>query len=638
VHDVVHQASTLIYPLAAVAYRMPGLESPDFLPSYVLQAILDSDRGPLHALANSGEALDAEFISEPYVPEAQLAYATAALGPRGDPTAMASRLESLVADYVRRGIPQELFETTRRRLIADQEQSRNSIESLASDWATTIADDDEPSIAREQELIGAVTLAQVDRVARRYLDTRQTVVGSLFPSAGASQAVPAAPPQQGPEKQLEAEAPVAQLPGWASDLVEHVTVPDSPLAPVQTKLPSGITLIVQPETISDSIFVYGSIRADPDLEEPPGKEGVARILGELFQEGTKSKDRGAVLRAEDDLGAQFVAGADFALQSPTASFDNAVALLARNELEPRFDSASFERAHRRAAEELATELNGSHTVAMQRAAAKLLPPGDPQLRQASVDGVEALTLGDVESYYAKTFRPDLATIVIVGNVTPQAARAVVERAFARWHAVGDPPSLELPNVPLNAPADVTETLPSSGQDYVTLEQIVTATRASAAYYPLEVGNAILGGAAGSPEQSRLFRDLRQNAGLVYSVSSDFSAQRTRSQFTISFACLPENEHLIASSIDAEIAKLQTEPAPDFELSLVKASLVRRTVIAAGSVSGIGGSLLEDAQNGYPLDQAQIDARAFVATDAGSVRDAFANYIHPDHFVRIVEGP
>jgi zinc protease len=637
-HVVVHQASTLVYPLAAVAYRMPGIDSPDFLPSYVLQAILDSDRGPLHALANSGDALDAEFTSEPYVPEAQLAYATAALGPHGDPTAMASRLESLMTDYVKRGIPQELFETTKRRLIADQEQSRNTIESLASDWATTIADDGEPSIAREQELIAAVTLAQVDHVARGYLETPQTVVGALYPSAGASQAAPPAPPQQGPEKQLEAEAPVAQLPGWASDLVEHVTVPDSALAPVQTKLSNGITLIVQPETISDSIFVYGSVRSDPDLEEPPGKEGVARILGELFAEGSKSKDRAAVSRAEDELGAEFIAGVDFGLQTPTASFESAVGLLAQSELEPRFDSTSFESAQRRAAEELATELNGSHTIAMQRAARKLLPPGDPQLRQATVDGVQSLGLGDVESYYAKTFRPDLTTIVVVGNITPQAARLVLERLFGGWHADGDPPSLELPTVPLNPPADVAMNLPSSGQDYVTLEQIVTATRASPAYYPLEVGNAILGGAAGSPEQSRLFRDLRQNAGLVYSISSELAAQRTRSEFTVSFACLPQNEHLIASSIDAEIAKLQSEAAPDFELSLVKASLVRRTVIGGASVSGIGGSLLEDAQNGYPLDQAQIDARAFVATDGGSVRDAFAKYIHPDRFVRVIEGP
>ena len=60
---------------------MPGVNSPDFLPSFVLQGILDSARGPLHALADAGEALDGEWISMPYVPEAQLGYAIAALRP-----------------------------------------------------------------------------------------------------------------------------------------------------------------------------------------------------------------------------------------------------------------------------------------------------------------------------------------------------------------------------------------------------------------------------------------------------------------------------------------------------------------------------------------------------------------------------
>ncbi len=59
------------YPLAIVGFRMPGLDSPDFLPSYVLQGILDSPRGPLRALVDAGDALDAQWVSLPYVPEAQ---------------------------------------------------------------------------------------------------------------------------------------------------------------------------------------------------------------------------------------------------------------------------------------------------------------------------------------------------------------------------------------------------------------------------------------------------------------------------------------------------------------------------------------------------------------------------------------
>jgi zinc protease len=637
-HADYRRTNSLAYPLAAVAYRMPGVESPDFLASFVLQAILDSPRGPLHTLADRGEALDAQWVTEPYVPEAQLAFATAALAPGQDPAAMATRLEHIVAEYARRGIPSELFETTRKRLITDQELSRNTIEALASDWATTIADDHEPSIAHEQDLIAGVTLEQVNRVALRYLAASPTIAGALTPSASTAAMAPPVPPSQGPEKPLDTQPPASSLPAWAGDLVSHITVPATTLAPTRTKLDNGLTLIVQPETISDSVFLYGTVRNTPALEEPQGKEGVSSILDGMFAYGTRTLDREAMQREQDELDASIDAGAEFALQTSSATFERAVKLLAQNELDPRFDRETFETAQRRAAQELATALNGSHTVAMQRAAHKLLPEGDPGLRQPTIDELGALTLDDVKAYYASAFRPDLTTIVVVGNVTPEAAKAAVEGAFGDWRAHGDPPALELPPVPLNPPADVTMSLPASGQTFVTLEQVVTAGRSSPAFYPLTVGNAVLGGGSGGPEQSRLFRDLRQNSGLVYSIDSQFTADPTRAVFSISFASLPQNEKLITTSVEAEIVKLQTEPVPDFELSLVKAALVRKTVIAAGSESSIGSSLLEDALSGYPLDEPQLDARAIVATDAASVKDAFATYIHPDHFVRIVEGP
>jgi zinc protease len=636
---VIRKKSTLVYPLAAVAFRLPGVQSADFLPSYVLQAILDSPSGPLRGLVDSGEALDAEWNSEPYVPEAQFAVATAALPPTSDPANMAHRLENILTNFAQVGVPPELFATTKRRLIADQELSRNTIESLASDWATTIADDNEPSIAHEQDLIAAVTLDEVNQTAREFLDGRHAIVGALTPSATASQDRAPGPPPAGPEKPLDTQSPVSRLPAWASDLVQHVVVPPSSLSPVQTKLDNGITLIVQPETISDSVFVYGSVHTLADLQEPAGKEGVSSVLESMFAYGTKTQDRLAFQKAQDDLDASLGGGSDFGLQTVTGSYARAVQLLSHAVLQPRFDEATFESAQRRSEEELATALNGSHTLALRRAASKLLPPGDPQLRDPTLSGMRSLSLDDVEAYYAQTFRPDLTTIVVVGNVTPEAARAAIEASFGAWHAPATPlPSLELPSVPLNDPGDVKVTLQASGQTNVTLEQTVPLSRSAPEFIPLVVGNAILGGGSGGPEQSRLFRDLRQNAGLVYSIVSEFGASRSRAQFSVEFASLPSNADRISTAIDAEIAKMQTQPVDAFELSLVKASLVRRTIVGGGAVSSIGSSLLSDAQNGYPLDQDRIDSGGYVATDAAAIQAAFAKDIKPDHFVRVVEGP
>ena len=635
---VLRRPTTLAYPLAAVGFRLPGLNSPDFLASFVLQGILGADRGALHELGDDGAALEGEWTSMPYVKEAQLGFAIAALSPGSDPDAMVKRLEGIMTNYRDRGVPAELFESTKRRLIADQELSRNSISSLASDWADTISVDHEPSIAYEQELIGRVTLADVNRVAKRYLDVNHAVIGSLTPSANASQSAPPAPAGQTRENPLGKQPIITHLPGWGNALVRDVAVPNASNTPQLTKLANGITLIVQPETISDTVFVYGSVKTAPSLEEPAGKEGVSRILEGIYSYGTLALDRQSFQRALDGIDTTLGGGSSFGVQTTTRNFDRAVTLLAQNELQPRLDQPTFDVVRRRAIDQLQTELNSAHTVALQRSAEKLLPCNDPELRQPTIAGVQGISLDETKAYYAKTMRPDLTTIVVVGNVNAQQARASIDRAFGGWHAVGPAPVVDLPPVPLNPPGDVKVPLPNIHQDYVTLEQLVPLPRSAPQYYPLLLGNTVLGGGSLGPEQSRLFRDIRQNAGLVYSIDSQFVSSGARSRFSIEFACAQANEARIESMVNDELAQLRKEPIGDFELALMKASMVRRVVLSDASASQIGQGLLNDATSGLPLDQAHIDAQHLLATDAHAIQEAFAAHIRPENFVRTIEGP
>ena len=635
---VLRRPTTLAYPLAAVGFRLPGLNSPDFLASFVLQGILGADRGALHELGDDGAALEGEWTSMPYVKEAQLGFAIAALSPGSDPDAMVKRLEGIMTNYRDRGVPAELFESTKRRLIADQELSRNSISSLASDWADTISVDHEPSIAYEQELIGRVTLADVNRVAKRYLDVNHAVIGSLTPSANASQSAPPAPAGQTRENPLGKQPIITHLPGWGNALVRDVAVPNASNTPQLTKLANGITLIVQPETISDTVFVYGSVKTAPSLEEPAGKEGVSRILEGIYSYGTLALDRQSFQRALDGIDTTLGGGSSFGVQTTTRNFDRAVTLLAQNELQPRLDQPTFDVVRRRAIDQLQTELNSAHTVALQRSAEKLLPFNDPELRQPTIAGVQGISLDETKAYYAKTMRPDLTTIVVVGNVNAQQARASIDRAFGGWHAVGPAPVVDLPPVPLNPPGDVKVPLPNIHQDYVTLEQLVPLPRSAPQYYPLLLGNTVLGGGSLGPEQSRLFRDIRQNAGLVYSIDSQFVSSGARSRFSIEFACAQANEARIESMVNDELAQLRKEPIGDFELALMKASMVRRVVLSDASASQIGQGLLNDATSGLPLDQAHIDAQHLLATDAHAIQEAFAAHIRPENFVRTIEGP
>ncbi len=635
---IIRRPTSLTYPLAVLAFRFPGVDSPDFLPSYLLQEVLGAARGPLQSLVDSGEALDAEWESLPYFPEGQLGLATAALEPSANPYEMTKRLETIVRDYALHGVPAELFETTKRQSIVSQELSRNSISALANDWATTIALDGEPSISREQQLLAQVTLADVNRVAKRYLDPNHCIVGALTPSANATVNGPPQPAQRGPERPLDSKTAVTKLPAWGDALIQNVAVPPAQEPPARERLANGITLIVRSTQISDSVLAFGSIESNPALQEPPGKEGISSVLNAMFSFGTQTRDRAAFQRAQDDVDSQVGGGSRFGIQTTSGSFARAVALLAEAQLHPRFDTQTFEAARRRVLGQLEESLNGSSTYAQLQLNKKLLPAGDPALRTPTPDTLLALTLDDVKAYYDKTFRPDLTTIVVVGNVAPGAAQSAFESAFAGWKSDGPAPSLDLPPVPLNGPGEVRVPLKSLNQDSVSLTQLVAVDRSSPQYAAMQLGNTIFGGGALGAEQSRLFRDIRQNSGLVYTIDSRFSAAKSRSQFSIEYASSPANVERISKLIDAELTRMQTEPVGDFELSLSKAAVVRRTTVDLSSLESIGDSLLGYAQAGYPLDQERLDAQAIISTSAEAVKAAFATFVRPNAFVQVVVGP
>lgn len=137
----------------------------------------------------------------------------------------------------------------------------------------------------------------------------------------------------------------------------------------------------------------------------------------------------------------FVTGADY--------FDRGVQLLADKGLHPALPEGAFKIIQRQLAAAVAGRLQ-SPAYRVQRALyAALFPIKDPTLRQATPPTVSALTIRGVKEYYQRVFRPDLTIIVVIGQVTSQEAKAVVEKYFGGWKAIGPKPNALLPSVPPN---------------------------------------------------------------------------------------------------------------------------------------------------------------------------------------------
>ncbi len=73
------------------------------------------------------------------------------------------------------------------------------------------------------------------------------------------------------------------------------------------------------------------------------------------------------------------------------------------------------------------------------------------------------------------------------------------------------------------------------------------------YYTLQLGNHVLSGAFYA---TRLYRDLREKAGLVYNVESFLEAGKNRSLFGVSYACDPPNVARAASMVEHNLREMQ----------------------------------------------------------------------------------
>jgi zinc protease len=394
-------------------------------------------------------------------------------------------------------------------------------------------------------------------------------------------------------------------------------------------------LIVQPTNISRTICLYGQIKNNPDLQVPGGKEGVDDVLDNLFSYGTLTLDRLAFQKALDDIAANLSAGTSFSLEVLTDQFDRGMELLADNLFHPALPEQAFQVVRKETTGLVAGRLKSPAHLARRAIRKGLYPKGDPALRQPTPKSIGSLTLKDVKSYYQKVFRPDLTTVVVMGNITPERARSSVEKYFGEWKAKGPKPETDLPPVPLNKSSSATVPDPSRVQDLVILAQTLALNRSNPDYYLLQVGNHVLSGAFYA---TRLYHDLREVAGLVYSVESMLDVRKTRGFFEVTFACDPPNVSKARTMLEENLKKMQTTPVTPAELQQAKTLLIREIPLSEASTASIGQRLLALSVHDLPLDEPTRAAKRYLQVTADQVRDAFAKWIRPGSFVQVSLGP
>jgi zinc protease len=620
------------YGVVLLVFRLPGADSVDYPAARVLASVLANHRGPLYALAAAGKALDTDFSIEG-LPAGSLGYAEVSFPGRGDGTALLTDVRHALAQTLKDGVPADLVEAAKRHEVTDAELQKESVEGLAIAWSRALAVDGRPSPEDLVQAVEAVTVADVERVANAFLDPERAVVAVLTPRAS-GEPTPARP-LGGGESFAPEHVEHVPLPPWAEKALRSPSIPTSRVHPVETTLPNGLRLLVQPESVSRTVGVYGHVRNTPGLEAPPGQEGVDEVLERLFRYGTTALDRVSFQRALDEIGAQEWATTDFGVRVLHDDFRRAVALLADHVMHPRLSDEAFRTVRAQLVAELPGRLESPEYVAERSLEAALLPANDPALRQPTPSSVGSLGLDDVRAYHRRVFRPDLTTIVVIGRITADEARAAVERSFGSWTASGPKPETDLPPVPPNGPVQLVVPDAARVQDDVRLAETVGVTRSSPDYYALDLGNHVL---AGAFYATRLYRDLRERRGLVYHVGSSLHMTKTRGMIELEYACDPQNVAQARAIIERDLGEMRSTSIRPAELLQARRLLLSSIPLSESSEGEIARGLLGRATEDLPLDEPLRAAERYLQLDADDVKVAFRHWVRPDGLAEAVLGP
>ena len=317
-----------------------------------------------------------------------------------------------------------------------------------------------------------------------------------------------------------------------TEIPKPKSFPDAPFPPLaQATLANGLRLIVAERhavpVVQLSLQVDSGFAAD-QFAAP----GVANLAMDMLDEGTTTQSALQINDRIASLGAELTTGAnlDFALVSLSALKDNLDASLgvyADVILNPAFRPEELERAKRLLLAEIQEEKNTPEQMALRILPRLLYGDGHaysiPMTGSGTEQSVAAITRDDLAKFHSTWFKPNNATLVVVGDTTLAEIRPKLEALFARWQR-GDVPKKALPNVDLPAkPRVFLIDRPGAEQTTIIAGHLVPAKEPDGEI-AIDAMNDILGGAF----TSRINMNLREDKTWAYGADTeivDTQAQR-----------------------------------------------------------------------------------------------------------------
>ncbi|CAN5368689.1 pitrilysin family protein [soil metagenome] len=435
-----------------------------------------------------------------------------------------------------------------------------------------------------------VTAADVSRVANRYL-TDNRLVMTYKPNPGGAPRRAAAQDVEAASESKKKESDEAKRAAQAAALPKPGPDPKLVLPAIEkTSLSNGmdVWMVSQgelPIVSMNLVFKTGT------TNEPEDRYGVAGITSSLLTTGTKTMTAEQLANELREIGVSNIgSGSGFdatsvSIQSLSKHLDRALEIYADVIQNPAFPASELESLRARALLGLRQQRTIPGAIS-NNVYNKVLFGDHPYGRSSNEASLKAVTRDDLVKYYETTYRPNNATLIVVGNFDKATLKSKLEKAFADWK----PANVVSRNLPATKPLEKTAVYlidrPGSAQSTVSIGHI-GLDRMHADYFSVMIMNSILGGGF----TSRINMNLREDKGYTYGARSGFSFRRGAGPFSASSDVRTADTKASIVEFLKELNDIRGgRPVTQAELDYNKQSIIRRYPAGFETVGAISNQL------------------------------------------------
>ena len=414
----------------------------------------------------------------------------------------------------------------------------------------------------------------------------------------------------------QATLPIQQWQSTSGARVLFVETHDLPMLDVSVDFPAG---------------------ASRDTRE---KSGAASLTLRMMGLGVQGLKEEQISERFADVGAQTSgrfdadrAGLTLRTLSGTAERVQALDLMARILQQPTFPQSILDREKARVLAGLRESDTKPETISDREFRHMIYGNHPYGLRGAGeIETVEKLTSTDLEEFYRRYYVSDAAIVSIIGDVTRDQARAIAEQLTGKLQKSSKP----IPPLPPVSELDAGQTAriahPAT-QAHIVIGQ-PGITRKDPDYFPLWLGNYVLGGGGFS---SRLSEEIRQKRGFAYSTFSYFNPLGQAGPFQIGLQTKKEQSEEALKVAKEVLAGFVADGPTQMELDNAKQNVIGGFPLRIDSNRKILDYLSIIGFYDLPLSYLDDFPARIEAVTLAEVKDAWRRRIRPDRMVTVVVG-